>query len=164
MHGTLNGLSAEEAAARLAADGANLLPQPPRRSLLRRLTGELVHFFALMLWVAGGLALLAGMPQLGIAIFAVILINAAFALAQEARADPAAAKLHSMLPTRVTVRRDGRRQIVDAAEIVVDDLLLSCSVTRARRRPAGRWRCSAPLWYSPVDWLYKRARARRQLG
>ncbi|WP_353507657.1 cation-transporting P-type ATPase [Intrasporangium sp.] len=120
----MNGLSAGEAAARLAADGPNLLPQPRRRSLVRRLMGELVHFFALMLWVAGGLALVAGMPQLGIAIIAVILINAVFALAQEARADRAAAKLHSMLPTRVTVRRDGRRQIVDAAEIVVDDVLL----------------------------------------
>ncbi|HET6667382.1 MAG TPA: cation-transporting P-type ATPase, partial [Intrasporangium sp.] len=124
MHRTVYGLSAGEAAARLAADGPNLLPQPRRRSLPRRLVGELVHFFALMLWVAGGLALIAGMPQLGIAIFAVILINAVFALAQEARADRAAAKLHSMLPTRVTVRRDGRRQIVDAAEIVVDDVLL----------------------------------------
>jgi calcium-translocating P-type ATPase len=92
--------------------------------LVRRLVGELVHFFALMLWVAGGLALVAGMPQLGIAIFAVIVINAVFALAQEARADHAAAKLRSMLPTRVTVYRDGRRQIADAADIVVDDVLL----------------------------------------
>ncbi len=121
---TVEGLSSVEAAARLAADGPNLLPQPRRRSLLRRLLGELVHFFALMLWVAGVLALVAGMPQLGIAIFAVILINAVFAVAQEARADRAAARLRSMLPARVTVRRDGRRQIVDAAAVVVDDVLL----------------------------------------
>ena len=124
MQRTAEGLSSTEAAARLAADGPNLLPQPRRPSLLRRLVGELVHFFALMLWVAGGLAVVAGMPQLGVAIFAVILINSIFALAQEARANRAASKLQSMLPTRVTVRRDGRRLIVDAADVVVDDLLL----------------------------------------
>ena len=124
MQRTAEGLSSTEAAARLAADGPNLLPQPRRPSLLRRLVGELVHFFALMLWVAGGLAVVAGMPQLGVAIFAVILINSIFALAQEARANRAASRLQSMLPTRVTVRRDGRRLIVDAADVVVDDLLL----------------------------------------
>jgi len=118
------GLSSSEAAARLARDGANVLPEPRRRSLLRRFLGELFHFFALMLWVAGGLAMLGRLPQLGVAIFAVILINALFSLAQEARADRAASRLRSMLPTRVTVRRDGRRQIIEASEVVVGDVLL----------------------------------------
>ena len=86
--------------------------------------GELVHFFALMLWVAAVLAIVAGLTQLGVAIMAVILINALFALAQEARADRAAARLRSLMPTRVTVRRDGRRQSIDAAQVVVDDVLL----------------------------------------
>ena len=98
MQRTAEGLGSTEAAARLAADGPNLLPQPRRPSLLRRLVGELVHFFALMLWVAGGLALVAGMPQLGVAIFAVILINAMFAFVQEARADRAADRLQILLP------------------------------------------------------------------
>jgi magnesium-transporting ATPase (P-type) len=124
VHRTAEGLSSADAAARLARDGPNALPEPRRRSLARRLLGELVHFFAIMLWVAGGLALLARLPQLGVAIFAVILINALFALAQEARADRAAARLRSMLPTRVTVRRDGRRRIIEAVEVVVDDVLL----------------------------------------
>ena len=118
------GLSSGEAAARLARDGANVLPEPRRRSLGRRFLGELFHFFALMLWVAGALAMLGRLPQLGIAIFAVILINALFSLAQEARADRAASRLRSMLPTRVTVRRDGRRQIIDASAVVVGDVLL----------------------------------------
>ncbi len=124
MHRTAHGLSSAEAAERLARDGPNTLPEPRRRSLTRRLVGELFHFFAVMLWVAGGLAIIAGLPQLGIAIFAVIVINTLFALAQEARADRAAARLRSMLPTRVTVRRDGRRQIIEAAAVVVDDVLL----------------------------------------
>ena len=119
-----SGMSGVEAARRLARDGLNVLPEPRRRSLVGRLLGELVHFFALMLWVAGALSIAAGLTQLGVAIIAVIVINALFALAQEARADRAAARLRSLMPTRVTVRRDGRRQIIDAEQVVVDDVLL----------------------------------------
>ena len=63
------GLSAADADARRRRDGPNRLPEPKRPSGLRRFAGELVHFFALMLWLAGLLALIAGMPALGIAIF-----------------------------------------------------------------------------------------------
>ena len=67
---------------------------------------------------------MAGLPELGVAIFAVIVLNAVFAFAQQARADRAAERLRAMLPTRVSVRRDGRRQIVEAEDVVVDDVLL----------------------------------------
>ena len=118
------GLTSAEAGARLARDGRNRLPAPRRPSSVRRFADQLLHFFALMLWVAGGLALLAGLPQLGVAIFGVIVLNAAFAFAQESRADRAAERLRALLPRRVTVRRDGRRVDVDAEEVVVGDLLL----------------------------------------
>src|SRR6266508_2523927 len=96
------GLSSTEAAARLVRDGPSLLPPPRRPSVLRRFADQLLHFFAVMLWVAGGLALVAGLPQLGIAIFAVIVLNSAFAFVQESRADRAAERLRSRLPRRVT--------------------------------------------------------------
>jgi calcium-translocating P-type ATPase len=118
------GLSTSEAAGRRAEHGPNRLPAPSRPSAARRLAGELTHFFAVMLWVAGLLALIAGLPELGIAIFAVIVLNALFAFAQQARADRAADRLRAMLPTQVSVWRDGRRQIIEADDVVVDDLLL----------------------------------------
>lgn len=121
---TATGLSTAEAAARRAEQGPNRLPEPRRPSAARRFAGELTHFFALMLWVAGALGIVARLPELGLAIFAVILLNAVFAFAQQARADRAAERLRAMLPTRVTVRRDGRRQIIEAEDVVVDDLLL----------------------------------------
>ena len=43
-----------------------------------------------MLWVAGVLALVAGLPQLGVAIFVVIVVNGVFAFVQEQRAERAA--------------------------------------------------------------------------
>ena len=83
-----------------------------------------MHFFAAMLWVAGVLAFAAGLPQLGVAIFLVVLLNAVFAFVQENRADRAAERLQALLPRQVTVRRDGRRVRVEAAEVVVGDLLV----------------------------------------
>jgi magnesium-transporting ATPase (P-type) len=118
------GLSSSEAEDRLARDGPNQLPPPRRPSVLRRLADQLLHFFALMLWVASGLAMVAGLPQLGVAIVLVIVFNAVFAFVQENRADRAAERLRALLPMSVTVRRDGRRLRVDAREVVVGDLLV----------------------------------------
>ncbi len=121
---TAAGLTTAEAGRRIAADGPNRLPSPRRPSAARRLGTELVHFFALMLWVAAGLALLAGLPELGIAICGVIVLNAVFAFAQQARADRAADRLRAMLPSQVSVLRDARRQVIEAEAVVVGDVLL----------------------------------------
>jgi magnesium-transporting ATPase (P-type) len=119
-----SGLTSEEAAVRLVRNGPNRLPAARRPGAAQRLFGKLVHFFAVMLWAAGVLAFVAGLPQLGAAIFVVIVVNAVFAFVQESRADRAADRLHALLPRRVTVRRDGRSREVDAEDVVEGDLLL----------------------------------------
>jgi magnesium-transporting ATPase (P-type) len=118
------GLSSEEASRRLAANGLNELPPAKRHPIALQFLAELVHFFALMLWVAGLLAWIAGMVQLGVAIFAVVIINAAFSFVQEQRSDHAAQRLRALLPRRVNVRRDGDPVDVDARNVVVGDVLL----------------------------------------
>ena len=119
-----DGLTSAEAERRLHRDGPNVVPVPSGPSLWRRLVRQLTHFFALMLWVASGLALLAGMPQLAVAIAVVVVVNGVFAFAQENRAERAAQALHDLLPRRTLVRRDGRPVEVEAADLVVGDLLL----------------------------------------
>lgn len=121
---TAAGLTTVEATARRARDGANTLPAAKRPSVFRRLLGELTHFFAVLLWAAAALAFFAKLPQLSVAIIAVIVLNGVFALIQQARADRAADRLQEMLPTRVTVFRDGRRRLIEAEDVVVDDVLL----------------------------------------
>ncbi|AXJ09648.1 cation-transporting P-type ATPase [Arthrobacter sp. PM3] len=118
------GLSAEEAARRLKEVGANKLPEPRPVPGWRRLLAELTHFFAIMLWVAAGLAFVAGMPQLAIAIMVVIVVNGVFAYIQQARAQHAAAKLRELLPALVSVRRDGRVIKVHSSELVPDDVVV----------------------------------------
>jgi calcium-translocating P-type ATPase len=122
--GEVAGLTAEEAARRLVRDGANVLPATARRHGWRELAAQLTHFFALLLWAAGGLAFVAGMPQLGVAIFVVVVVNAIFAFVQEERADHAAQRLRDLLPRRATVVRSGIEVDIDASELVVDDVVV----------------------------------------
>ncbi len=85
---------------------------------------QLVHTLALLLWVAAALALVAGMATLAVAIVAVVLINGAFAFAQEYRADRSAQRLDELLPSRVRVRRDGHATTADAESLVPGDVVL----------------------------------------
>jgi calcium-translocating P-type ATPase len=118
------GLTTGEAAARLAADGPNLLSPPTPQRLWRKLLAEVTHFFALMLWVASFLAFVAGMAHLGIAIAVIIVVNGIFAFVQGERAEYAAARLRDLLPSRVVAMRDGQPSSVDVAELVVGDLVV----------------------------------------
>jgi magnesium-transporting ATPase (P-type) len=77
-----------------------------------------------MLWAAGALAFVAGLPELGVAIFVVIGVNGMFAFVQEHRAERAAAALRDLMPRRAMVVRDGERHEIDAADLVVGDLVL----------------------------------------
>jgi calcium-translocating P-type ATPase len=118
------GLRAADARARLARDGPNVLPSPRPPAAWRQLAAQMGHFFALMLWVAGVLAFIASLPQLGVAIFVVVVVNGVFAFVQETRAEHAAERLRDLLPRRAMVLRDGARLEIDAAELVVDDVVL----------------------------------------
>ena len=118
------GLSSAEAAERLSRDGPNRLPSPPSVPAWRVLLAQLTHFFALMLWAASALAFIAGLPQLGLAIVIIVLVNGVFAFVQEHRAERAAVKLRDLLPRRATVVRDGVRHEIDAEALVRGDLVL----------------------------------------
>jgi magnesium-transporting ATPase (P-type) len=96
-------LSDAAAAARSLRDGSNVVPVRRARPLWREAVGQVTQFFALMLWIAGLLAFVAKLPQLGVAIFVVVLANGAFAFAQEHRAQRAAERLRDLLPRRTTV-------------------------------------------------------------
>ena len=60
---TAAGLSTEEAERRSATEGPNRLPRPPRPAPLRQLARQFTHLLAVLLWVAAGLALLAGLRR-----------------------------------------------------------------------------------------------------
>jgi magnesium-transporting ATPase (P-type) len=121
---TGTGLTTAEATARLHRYGPNALPAERRPVAVSLLLRQLTHFFAVLLWAAAVLATIAGMPQLGVAIVIVVLLNGGFAFAQEYRADRAADRLRDLMPVTATVRRDGHRRRVPVADLVPGDVVL----------------------------------------
>jgi sodium/potassium-transporting ATPase subunit alpha len=126
-----DGLTAQEAARRLAEFGPNRLEEFGREPLLLRFAREFSHFFAVILWLAAGLAFLAehyapgeGMARLGVAIIVVILVNGIFSFWQEYRAERAVAALRLLLPQRVRAVRDAEVVQVLASRLVPGDIIL----------------------------------------
>ncbi|MEU3425010.1 cation-translocating P-type ATPase [Streptomyces gardneri] len=119
-----DGLSAREAARRLAVHGPNEVRRKVRSSFARELVGQLVHPLALLLWAAAVLAFVADLAVLGWAILAVIAVNAAFALLQERQAERAVETLARYLPEHASAVRDGQPRVVEARDLVPGDLIL----------------------------------------
>ena len=120
----LQGLTGAEAAARLQHYGRNTISTVERTLLFRKFLSNFTHLMALLLWGGGLLSFLAQMPQLGLAIWLVNLINGAFSFWQEYKAEQATAALRRLLPTYARVLRDGQEQRLLAAELVPGDVIL----------------------------------------
>ncbi|OGT07143.1 MAG: ATPase [Gallionellales bacterium RBG_16_57_15] len=143
LHSGADGLTQAEAAQRLARYGANRieeiaaqpliagLPFAGKLPLVGKLLREFTHFFALILWLAAGLAFFAewrepgqGMATLGYAVLGVILVNGLFSFWQEYRAEKALAALRNLLPRHTTALRDGNAVQLPVAELVPGDVVL----------------------------------------
>jgi calcium-translocating P-type ATPase len=118
------GLSSREAARRLQTAGPNELRRHEGRRWPGELARQFTHPLALLLALAALLAWASGTPPLAIAIAAVILLNAAFAFAQELQAERAVEALAAFLPERAEVIRDGDRQEIEARQLVPGDVLV----------------------------------------
>jgi magnesium-transporting ATPase (P-type) len=118
------GLSAAEAAERLARHGANRLPEPPRPGPLRRFAAQFGSLLVQVLLGAAVVALLLGHPLDAVVILLVVLANAAIGFVQEGRAERALAAIQGLLAPRAAVLREGRRISLDAADLVPGDIVL----------------------------------------
>ena len=118
------GLGADDAAARLRAQGPNALPEPPRRHALLRFLAQfdntLIHFLlaaAVAAWILG--------HEIDAAVIvAVVTINAIVGFIQEDKAEKALGAIRKMISPRAAVQRDGRRTSIPVAEIVPGDVVL----------------------------------------
>ncbi|MCM0613813.1 cation-transporting P-type ATPase [Marinobacter sediminum] len=118
------GLSAYEASARLDSYGPNRLPQPPRRSPLRRFIS---HFNNILIYVLLGAAVITGLLQHWLdmsVILAVVIVNAVIGLVQEGKAEKAMDAIRHMLALRAAVLRGGQRHTVEGEQLVPGDIVL----------------------------------------
>src|ERR1035437_3891430 len=131
LHSSAQGLTQAEAVQRQVRYGANRLEKVAGQSLVVRLFREFTHFFALILWLAAGLAFFAewrdpgeGMATLGYAVLGVILINGIFSFWQAYRAEKALAALANLLPHHTTALRDRRAGEPLLTALVPGDVVL----------------------------------------
>jgi len=120
----LRGLSAAEAAQRLALYGTNSLPEAQRRSLMRMLIDQFSDFMILVLIAAAVISGLIGEAGDTIAIVVIVLLNAVIGFVQEYRAEQAMSALRKMAAPTARIRRDGVIQVIPADQLVPGDMVL----------------------------------------
>ncbi len=118
------GLSAAEAAARRERFGANELVRKEGPSPLEMLWRQLNGVVQYVLFAAAGLAWVLGELLDAFAILAILVLNSLLGFVQERKAGKALAALARMTSPQARVRRDGKSERVDAAQVVPGDVLL----------------------------------------
>ena len=125
------GLSATEAAYRLAQNGANELRSAPRIHAWRRALAHFQDPLIYLLLAAVVVATVAwwfegrvGWPVDAIVIAVVVLLNGVIGHIQEAKAQDAVAALAKMTAVTTTVLRDGKEQRVPSATLVLGDVIV----------------------------------------
>lgn len=141
------GLSAEEAAGRLMADGKNKLEEAKPVSLWRRFLSQLADPMIIILIaaavVSGMTAVYAGESFADvIIIMIVVLINAVLGVAQESKAEKAIAALQEIAAATSKVMRDGKQQTIRSEELVRGDIIVLEAGMRCRQT-AGFWNAPA---------------------
>ncbi len=118
-----DGLTQEEAEKRLVFFGKNLLKEHKGKPLYIKFLVNFTHLMAMLLWVGGAVAFIAKMPELGIAVWMVNIINGAFSFWQEFRAEKATEALKKILPTTSRVMRNGSERRIPAEDLVPGDVI-----------------------------------------
>ena len=118
------GLSADDAAKRLAVDGPNALPQAQRRGPLRLLFDVLKEPM-LALLLAGGLIYLALGDRAEAALLLVFAcLSVGITVVQEARSERVLEALRDLSSPRALVIRDGQRLRIAGRDVVRGDLIV----------------------------------------
>ena len=125
--GSREGLSAAEAARRLAEHGPNRLTPASRRSALARFAAQFHNILIYVLLVAGLVTALLGHFLDSGVIVGVVVINALIGFLQEGRAERALEAIRDLLSPHAIVLRDGRRISIAAEELVPGDIVFLAS-------------------------------------
>ncbi len=124
LKSSTQGISQEEATARLHQHGANRLTPPKQRSTLQRLLSQFNNVLIYILLLAAVMtAILQHWVDCGV-IIAVVFLNALIGFIQEGKAERALDAIRQMLSQQAAVRRDGKVQEISAEQLVPGDVVL----------------------------------------
>ncbi len=122
------GLSDEEAAARLQKYGKNVLKEVKQKSIWKMIWEQISDVMVIILFIAMIFSLVMyfvdgeGLPE-AIVIFCVIVLNAAVGVIQEKKAADALEALKNMTAPNARVLRNGEDSVIPASELVPGDIV-----------------------------------------
>lgn len=131
-----SGLTAAQAATRLAADGPNELPRYGQRSFLRICLEVLREPMLAMLLVAGLIYLALGDAREALILLVFALLSIVITVVQETRTEHALDALRELTSPRALVIRDGERLQIASRDVVRGDLMV---LNEGDRVPADGW-------------------------
>ncbi|KRO00569.1 cation-translocating P-type ATPase [Companilactobacillus kimchiensis] len=122
---TKEGLSDQEAKARLDKNGSNTLAQGKRKNLFQRFLYQFKDFMIIVLLIAAFVSgvLAKEWADAGL-ILAVVIINAIFGVFQESKAEEAIDALKEMSTPEAHVKRGGELETISSEDLVTGDLVL----------------------------------------
>jgi Ca2+-transporting ATPase len=130
------GLTSEQAAQRLARDGANALDAAEHRSVWSRLWAMLREPMFALLVLAASLYLVLGDLTEGLTLFVFVLAVLALTFYQEGKSEAAIDALRQLSQPFAQVLRDGQRICVPSRDVVVGDVLF---IAEGDRIAADAW-------------------------
>lgn len=121
---TINGLTAEQAALKLAEYGLNELEEKKKKPAWLLFLLQFTDFMILVLIAAAIIAGIAGDLTDTIIILVIVILNAIVGFIQEYRAEKAMEALKKIAAFQANVIRSGKPHIISASELVPGDLVL----------------------------------------
>ncbi|MEI7712628.1 MAG: magnesium-translocating P-type ATPase [Rhodospirillales bacterium] len=123
QHGSPEGLTDAEAAARLQQVGPNLIAREQPQSMGRELLGRARNPLNFLLLGLAAVSWVTGDVRAAVVIVAMVILSVTLAFVQEHRSNKAAAALRAMVHTTVSVRRDGAFKDVPLHTLVPGDVV-----------------------------------------
>ena len=119
-----NGLSPEEAAARLQKYGPNRLEGGKEKSLLEMVLEQLKDFLVIILMIAAVISIALGEALEGVIILAIVVLNTILGVYQENKASNALKALKEMASPHAKVLRGGEIVEVPSSDVVPGDVVI----------------------------------------
>ncbi|MBP8692329.1 MAG: HAD-IC family P-type ATPase, partial [Sedimentibacter sp.] len=120
----IQGLSEQEAAARLEKYGKNELEAQAKKSFVKKLLEQFADFLIIILIAAAIVSAAVGEVSDSIVILAIVVINALLGIYQEGKAEKSVEALQKMSAPNAKVIREGRQMEVPAANVVPGDIVV----------------------------------------
>jgi Ca2+-transporting ATPase len=120
----LTGLTSQEAAQRLAADGPNELPAARKRNLVQQAWDVVREPMLLLLLGAGTVNFLLSEPLDGVILMSFVVVVIAISIYQEHKTENALAALRDLSSPRALVVRDARQARIAGRDVVRGDVVL----------------------------------------